>query len=182
VAAETIALKDHALMPLYFTARSQSGMALCQGRHENSWTNFRSRWISIDQAARIKQFPCDGWRWRLLLATFRRMAFCAGTHAESVLNRGNGAEPDRSIPLAGSAAEANILGDMMVGLTTLDAARPVFRHSGTLGDIARRPDLTFHLRKARWSDGTPVTAQNFVCPGAACWTPRQHPARRRRFG
>ena len=84
--------------------------------------------------------------------------------AETVLNRGNGAEPDSLDPAqAGSAMEANILGDMMVGLTTLDAAaRPI-------PGIAERWETsrdgltwTFHLRKARWSDGTPVTAEDFV--------------------
>ena len=42
--------------------------------------------------------------------------------AQTVLNRGNGAEPDSLDPAAaGSQAETNILGDLMVGLTTLDA-------------------------------------------------------------
>jgi oligopeptide transport system substrate-binding protein len=85
-------------------------------------------------------------------------------HAQSVLNRGNGAEPDSLDPaFAGTSMEINILGDMMVGLTTLDAAaRPI-------PGIAERWEIspdgltwTFHLRKARWSDGKPVTAENFV--------------------
>jgi oligopeptide transport system substrate-binding protein len=42
--------------------------------------------------------------------------------AQTVLNRGNGPEPDSLDPaVAGSYAETNILGDLMVGLTTLDA-------------------------------------------------------------
>ena len=51
----------------------------------------------------------------------------AAARAETVLNRGNGAEPDSLDPAqAGSAMETNILGDIMVGLTTLDAAaRPI---------------------------------------------------------
>ena len=85
-------------------------------------------------------------------------------HAETVLNRGNGAEPESLDPAqAGSAMETNILGDMMVGLTTLDAAaKPI---PGIAERWETSPDgltWTFHLRKARWSDGTPVTAENFV--------------------
>ena len=84
--------------------------------------------------------------------------------AASVLNRGSGAEPESLDPaFAGSMVEADILGDLMVGLTTLDAAaRPI-------PGIAERWEISpdgltwiFHLRKAQWSDGNPVTAQNFV--------------------
>src|SRR6202795_233046 len=85
-------------------------------------------------------------------------------NAETVLNRGNGAEPESLDPaFAGSAAENNILGDLMVGLTTLDAAaKPI---PGMAERWETSPDgltWTFHLRQARWSDGTAVTAQNFV--------------------
>jgi oligopeptide transport system substrate-binding protein len=92
------------------------------------------------------------------------MLVASAAQAQTVLNRGNGAEPESLDPaFAGGAAEINILGDMMVGLTTLDAAaRP-------MPGIAERwevsPDgltWTFHLRGARWSDGAPVTAQDFV--------------------
>jgi oligopeptide transport system substrate-binding protein len=84
--------------------------------------------------------------------------------AQTVLNRGNGPEPDSLDPaVAGSYAETNILGDLMVGLTTLDArGKPI-------PGIAERWDIskdgitwTFHLRQAQWSDGAPVTAQDFV--------------------
>jgi oligopeptide transport system substrate-binding protein len=51
------------------------------------------------------------------------------TLAQSVLNRGNGAEPESLDPAhAGSIMEANILGDMMVGLTTFPAWRNAGRH------------------------------------------------------
>ncbi len=84
--------------------------------------------------------------------------------AASVLNRGNGAEPESLDPaFAGSAAETNILGDMMVGLTTLDAAaRPMPGIAERWETSADGLTWTFHLRKARWSDGRPVTAQNFL--------------------
>ena len=87
-----------------------------------------------------------------------------GARAETVLNRGNGAEPDSLDPaFASTVMEANILGDLLVGLTTLDAAaRP-------MPGIAERWETsrdgltwTFHLRTARWSDGRKVTAQDFI--------------------
>ncbi len=84
--------------------------------------------------------------------------------AETVLNRGNSAEPDTLDPAqAGTIMEANILGDLMVGLTTLDAAaRPmpgIAERWETSGDGLT---WTFHLRKAQWSDGTAVTAKDFL--------------------
>jgi len=84
--------------------------------------------------------------------------------AETVLNRGNGAEPESLDPAhAGSVMESNILGDLMVGLTTLDAAaRPIPGLAERWESSADGLTWTFHLRKARWSDGKPVTAENFV--------------------
>ncbi len=84
--------------------------------------------------------------------------------APDTLNRGNGAEPESLDPhFAGGIAEENILNDLMVGLTTLDAAgRPI---AGMAQSWTVSPDgktWTFHLRKALWSDGTPVTAGDFV--------------------
>jgi oligopeptide transport system substrate-binding protein len=99
---------------------------------------------------------------RALLALLLLVALPA--RAETVLNRGNGSEPETLDPaFATSQAELNILGDLMVGLTTLDArARPI-------PGIAQRWEVskdgltwTFHLRPAHWSDGKPVTAQDFV--------------------
>ena len=55
-AAETIALKDHAIMPLYFMASPNLVWPYVKGWRENPMDKHRSRWISIDQAARIKQF------------------------------------------------------------------------------------------------------------------------------
>lgn len=108
---------------------------------------------------------------RALLALF--LAAVLPAQAETILNRGNGSEPDSLDPaFATSQAELNILGDLMVGLTTLDArARPI-------PGIAERWEVskdgltwTFHLRKAQWSDGKPVTAQDF----AAGWRRRLDP-------
>lgn len=84
--------------------------------------------------------------------------------AQTVLNRGNGAEPESLDPaFAGSAMETNILGDMMVGLTTLDAAaRPIPGVAERWETSADGRTWTFHLRQCRWSDNKPVTAQDFV--------------------
>lgn len=54
--AETIALKDHAIMPLFNWASPNMVWPYVKGWHENPMDKHRSRWISIDQAARIKQF------------------------------------------------------------------------------------------------------------------------------
>ena len=80
------------------------------------------------------------------------------------LNRGNGGEPRSLDPqLIGASAEANIAGDLMMGLTTEDAAaRPI---PGAATDWQVSPDgltWTFHLRNHLWSDGRPVTAADFV--------------------
>lgn len=99
---------------------------------------------------------------RALLALFLVAALPA--QAQTVLNRGNGSEPETLDPtFATSQAELNILGDLLVGLTTLDArARPI-------PGIAERWEVSkdgltwiFHLREAQWSDGKPVTARDFV--------------------
>ncbi len=83
---------------------------------------------------------------------------------QSVLNRGNGAEPESLDPAhAGSIMESNILGDMMVGLTTLDAAARPIPGIATRWETSQDGlTWTFHLRESRWSDGTRVTAQDFL--------------------
>jgi oligopeptide transport system substrate-binding protein len=88
----------------------------------------------------------------------------SSAQAETVLNRGNGAEPDSLDPaFASTTAEANILGDLMVGLTTLDAAaRPIPGIADHWETSRDGLTWTFHLRPARWSDGGKVTAQDFI--------------------
>jgi oligopeptide transport system substrate-binding protein len=80
------------------------------------------------------------------------------------LNRGNGAEPDSLDPhKAQGIYESNIIGDMFVGLMTEDiAANPV---PGAATSYVSSPDglvYTFTLRDHLWSDGTPVTAHDYV--------------------
>jgi oligopeptide transport system substrate-binding protein len=85
--------------------------------------------------------------------------------AETVIHRGNGAEPESLDPhkLTG-VPEANILYDLSEGLLVLSPkAEPA-------PGVAERWDIsddgttyTFHLRQnAKWSNGDPVTAEDFV--------------------
>src|SRR5471032_1384752 len=100
------------------------------------------------------------WNRRLAMAGGAALLLLAAipARAQSVLNRGGGAEPESLDPaFAGSTVETNIMGDLMVGLTTLDAA------AHPMPGMAERwetsPDgltWTFHLRPAHWSDGAQV--------------------------
>jgi oligopeptide transport system substrate-binding protein len=94
--------------------------------------------------------------------------------AETVLNRGNGAEPDTLDPAqAGSVMEANILGDLMVGLTTLDAAARPIPGLATRWETSRDGlTWTFHLRPAKWSDGSAIVAKDFVAAWRRLMDPR----------
>jgi oligopeptide transport system substrate-binding protein len=92
------------------------------------------------------------------------LSLCVGARAETVLNRGNGAEPQSLDPqFIGGSGEANIVGDLMLGLTTPgpDGA-PVPGMADHWTVSADGKTWTFHLRKAVWSDGVPVTAGDFV--------------------
>ncbi|HVV27131.1 MAG TPA: peptide ABC transporter substrate-binding protein [Rhizomicrobium sp.] len=92
------------------------------------------------------------------------MAAAPQPSAAAVLNRGNGGEPESLDPaFAGSAAEGNILGDLMVGLTTHGAGGKPIPGIAESWDVSRDGlSWTFHLRKALWSDGRTVTAGDFV--------------------
>jgi len=100
-----------------------------------------------------------------------RLRLCAAllvlgiaTAQATVLNRGNGGEPASLDPqFVGGTFEINIVGDLMVGLTTLDAAaHPVPGMADSWKISSDGTMWTFHLRKALWSDGTPVTAGDFL--------------------
>jgi oligopeptide transport system substrate-binding protein len=54
--AESIFLKDHAAMPLWFWVSLNLTWPYVKGLEANALDYHRSRWISIDQAARIQQF------------------------------------------------------------------------------------------------------------------------------
>jgi oligopeptide transport system substrate-binding protein len=82
----------------------------------------------------------------------------------ATLNRGNGAEPDSLDPHhVGGTWEENIVGDMLIGLTTLDAAARPIPGMAERWEVSKDGlTWTFHLRQALWSDGVPVTADDFV--------------------
>jgi oligopeptide transport system substrate-binding protein len=77
---------------------------------------------------------------------------------------GNGAEPLTLDPAKIDGSwEQTIVSQVMIGLTDRDAAGRVIPAMATAWSTS--PDgltWTFHLRDARWSDGAPVTASDFV--------------------
>lgn len=80
------------------------------------------------------------------------------------LNRANGAEPGTLDPhLSGGSWEYNIIADMFVGLMTQDAAgNAIFGAAESCTASEDGLTYTFTLRDHTWSDGTKVTAQDFV--------------------
>ncbi len=81
----------------------------------------------------------------------------------ATLTRGNGAEPETLDPtFAGTQGEDNIIGDLMVGLTTLDAKGQPIPGMAERWTVSQDGlTWTFFLRRAAWSDGAPVTAADF---------------------
>ncbi|MBL8555503.1 MAG: peptide ABC transporter substrate-binding protein [Phenylobacterium sp.] len=80
------------------------------------------------------------------------------------LEYGNNSEPQTLDPQkANLLDESSIINDMMMGLTTeAPDASPI---PGAATHWETSPDglvWTFHLRDAKWSDGAPVTADDFV--------------------
>jgi oligopeptide transport system substrate-binding protein len=88
----------------------------------------------------------------------------SAANALTVLNRGNGSEIKSLDPhFISTVAESTVLGDLLMGLTTLDAAaRPIPGAATSWEMSADARTWTFHLRRHLWSDGTPVTAEDFV--------------------
>ena len=92
-----------------------------------------------------------------------------------VLRRGNGPEPDSLDPqLARTDNSANILRDVYEGLASLNArAEPVPGAAESWEVSGDGLTYTFRLRpQARWSDGTPLVAGDFV----AAWRRLVDPA------
>lgn len=92
-------------------------------------------------------------------------ALTAPAFAEIVYNRGSAAEPESLDPHKTSTTyEGHILRDMFLGLVTEDANSEVIpgaAESWTVSDDGLV--YTFKMRQgAKWSDGSPVTAEDFV--------------------
>jgi oligopeptide transport system substrate-binding protein len=101
----------------------------------------------------------------LLLGTALSVLVASGALAQTVLNRGNNGDPESLDPhKTSTVSEANILRDLFMGLTMHDAKAsliPGAAESWTVSEDGKT--YTFTLRAgATWSDGTPVTAQDFV--------------------
>ncbi|HLZ65990.1 MAG TPA: peptide ABC transporter substrate-binding protein [Aliidongia sp.] len=85
--------------------------------------------------------------------------------ADNVLRRGNSAEPESLDPQKITGlSEANVVRDLFEPLITLDADRHPVPGAAQSWDVtADQKTWTFHLRPdAKWSDGTPMTAEDWV--------------------
>ncbi len=91
-------------------------------------------------------------------------ATSAVAQAEMVLHRGNGAEPETMDPQKSTGVtEANIQYEVFEGLTTYTPDGQVTPGAAESWDISDDgKTYTFHLRDAKWSNGDPVTAADFV--------------------
>lgn len=92
-------------------------------------------------------------------------AFMTPAIAEVIYNRGSAAEPETVDPHKTSTVyEAHVLRDLFEGLVMQDAKAeliPGVAESWTVSDDGKT--YTFKLREnATWSDGSPVTAEDFV--------------------
>src|SRR5215210_1412118 len=103
---------------------------------------------------------------RALIAGFAMIMLGLGAaSAEVVYNRGNSADPESLDPHKTSTVyEAHILRDLFNGLVMQDSKAeliPGAAESWTVSDDGKV--YTFKLRQgATWSDGSPVTADDFV--------------------
>lgn len=84
--------------------------------------------------------------------------------AGGVLKRGNGGEPATLDPhFASGTWENNIIGDMFLGLTTEDSKGTLIPGLAKSWEVSKDGlTYTFHIRDAVWSDGTEITADDFV--------------------
>jgi oligopeptide transport system substrate-binding protein len=105
---------------------------------------------------------------KLLLPAVAACALLANVsfaEAEMVFHRGNGAEPETINPHKSTGVtEANIEADLFEGLTSYAADGSLIPGAAEKWEISDDGKVyTFHLRKdAKWSNGDPVTAADFV--------------------
>ncbi len=98
------------------------------------------------------------------LASLVALSSVAPVQALTVLNRGNGGEVKSLDPhFIDGLNEAQVEGDVLMGLVTMDAAAAPIPGAATSWSVASDgKSWTFLLRNHLWSDGRPVTAQDFV--------------------
>ncbi|MBI1238765.1 MAG: peptide ABC transporter substrate-binding protein [Alphaproteobacteria bacterium] len=92
------------------------------------------------------------------------LSACDSGGETNVLRRGNGAEPESLDPhLAEGHWENNIIGEMLMGLFTEDAAsEPMLGAAESYSVSDDGLVWIFTIRDHKWSDGEPVTADDFV--------------------
>ncbi|MGL6211203.1 MAG: peptide ABC transporter substrate-binding protein [Paracoccaceae bacterium] len=101
----------------------------------------------------------------LLLSTSLLVATSGGAFAEMVLNRGNDGDPESLDPhKVSTVSEANIMRDLFYGLVMQDAKAEMIPGAAESWEVSEDGKIyTFKLRAdGKWSDGAPVTAQDFV--------------------
>jgi len=104
--------------------------------------------------------------WTRFWLVLALLAFATATpaYAEKELFRGNAGEPKSLDPHRATGSwENHIIGDMMMGLYTEGPdAKPILgaADEATMSEDGLR--WTFHIRPHTWSDGRPVTSNDFV--------------------
>lgn len=101
----------------------------------------------------------------LCAALLPMQALAVELAAEQVVHRGNGAEVETLDPhKARGVPASNVLRDLYEGLTSEAPNGDVIPGAATRWDISEDGTVyTFHLREqAKWSNGDPVTAEDFV--------------------
>src|SRR6478609_9227323 len=91
--------------------------------------------------------------------------FAAPAFAEMVYNRGNSEDPESLDPHKTSTVnEAHILRDLFQGLVMQDSKAELIPGAAESWTVSKDGAVyTFKLRAdGKWSDGTPVTADDFV--------------------
>ena len=104
---------------------------------------------------------------KLLLPAVAAAGLMAGAftaQAETVLHRGNGAEPETLDPQKSTGVpEANIQYELFEGLTTYSPGGDIVPGVAEKWEISDDGlTYTFHLRDSKWSNGDPVVAGDFV--------------------
>jgi oligopeptide transport system substrate-binding protein len=100
-----------------------------------------------------------------LVGTTMLVMTATAAFAEVVYNRGNSADPESLDPHKTSTVyEANILRDLFMGLTMQNAKAEVIPGAAESWTVSADGKVyTFKMRAgATWSDGSPVTADDFV--------------------
>ena len=100
-----------------------------------------------------------------LIGSTMLMMTASGAFAETVLNRGNSLDPESLDPhKTATVNEAHVLRDLFSGLAMQDAKSNVI--PGAAESWAKSADGKVYMFKmraaAKWSDGSPVTAHDFV--------------------